>query len=73
MFAQRPGGLQIAAGGMGFNGSICVAKILNWQCRLWVNRVVSSVRHALPVCPRNQTYRCSALTDAKGQQQTSHA
>ena len=36
----------------------------------WVINVISSVRGALPVCPRLRTYRCVAANDVKGHQQT---
>jgi hypothetical protein len=36
------------------------------ECPLRVNRVVSSTRQLLPVYPKSRTYRCAALSDARG-------
>jgi len=41
---------------------IAVGKLLKW-----VINVISSVRRALPVCPRLRTYRCVAAIDVEGQ------
>ncbi len=37
------------------------------QWPLRVINIISSVRRALPVCPRLRTYRCVAANDVKGQ------
>jgi hypothetical protein len=37
---------------------------------MWVIHVVSSERKRLPLIPRLWTYRCGALSDAKGQEET---
>src|SRR5216684_1034047 len=55
----------------GFQWSVCRAAIQRYACRRWVKSAVLTVGRLLPIYPQLQTCRCTALTDAMCQQETS--